>query len=113
MMARDNTEEALKNIVFGDALAKKRAQQEALREQGTWEQEGDGGITVSAMSNGTVRLTDREGGYAVEFPPLTALDVGQRMIAMAALHMKQAVLAAQPVQAKPRIDIVKQGLPKP
>jgi len=84
-----------------------------LDQQGAYEQDGDGGITVSAMSDGTVRIHDRVNGYAVAMPPLMAMDVGQRLIAMAALHVKQIVLADQARETKPpKIDLIHGKLPR-
>lgn len=76
----------------------------------------NGGITVSAMSTGVVKVIDNTTGQGWELDPFLAADVGQRLVSMGIFQIQQRMLATQGnidvTEAKPKLDIVRANLPK-
>jgi hypothetical protein len=72
-----------------------------------------GGVTVSAMSTGLVKIVDDTGKGGWELDPFLACDIGQRLLAMGIFQIQQRMLAYEggQVESKPRIDIVRGTLP--
>lgn len=62
-------------------------------------------ITVAAMSNRAVRVADVAGRGGWELDPLVALDLGQRIIAMAGYWFAQDA-AQGAVNAKPKLSLI-------
>lgn len=74
-----------------------------------------GGITVAAMSNGLVKITDNATKQGWELDPFLAADVGQRLVSMGIFQIQAHMVAMQgnvDAQAKPKLDIVRASLPK-
>ncbi len=73
-----------------------------------------GGVVVSAMNTGLVKIVDEGGKGGWELDPFLACDIGQRLLAMGIFQIQQRMLAYEggEVEAKPRIDIVHATLPK-
>lgn len=80
------------------------------------EAQDDGGIVVSAMGTGYVRIVDTEKRGGWELDPFRAIDVGQRLIAMGTFQLQQKMIAIEGgglvIEQKPKIDIVRGTLPR-